>query len=108
MNVLLLLFLAIIIPSAVVAQPTQRPQSGVVKGVTAHRGYSAAYPENTMQAFKAGIAVRADWVELDIHRTKDGKLVVIHDKTTGRTGDKDLIVAETTYEELLEIGRAHV
>ena len=103
MNAFLLVFLTTIIPSAVVAQATQRTQPGVVEGVTAHRGYSAAYPENTMPAFKAGIAIRADWVELDIHRTKDGQLVVIHDKTTGRTGDKDLVVAEATYEELLEV-----
>jgi hypothetical protein len=56
-------------------------------GVTAHRGNSGDYPENTLPAFESGIEVGADWIELDIFRTKDGKLVVIHDKTTARTGD---------------------
>ena len=34
--------------------------------VTAHRGYSAAYPENTIPAFKGAIQVGADWAELDV------------------------------------------
>ncbi len=69
-------------------------------GVTAHRGNSGEYPENTMTALRQGIESGADWIELDIFRTLDGKVVVIHDRTTGRTGDRDLVVAESTYEEL--------
>ena len=42
----------------------------------------------------------ADWLELDIFLTKDGKLVVTHDKTTKRVGDKNLDIAESTYTEL--------
>ncbi|WP_417391857.1 glycerophosphodiester phosphodiesterase [Gimesia sp.] len=69
-------------------------------GVTAHRGNSGEYPENTMPAFRSGVAVGADWIELDIFLTKDGQLVVTHDQTTGRVGDKKLDVAGSTYEEL--------
>ncbi|MEJ7559787.1 MAG: glycerophosphodiester phosphodiesterase family protein [Pedobacter sp.] len=72
-------------------------------GVTAHRGYSAAYPENTMTAFREGIMSGADWVELDIHKTSDGKIVVSHDGKTGRTSGKDLIIANSTYKELQEL-----
>ncbi|QDT29625.1 Glycerophosphoryl diester phosphodiesterase [Gimesia panareensis] len=72
-------------------------------GVTAHRGNSAVNPENTLPAFKSGIAAGADWLELDIFLTKDGKLVVTHDKTTRRVGDKNLDVAESTYAELKTI-----
>jgi glycerophosphoryl diester phosphodiesterase len=72
-------------------------------GVTAHRGNSGEFPENTMPAFKSGIEVGADWIELDIFRTKDGKLVVIHDRTTERVGDKNLGVPDSTYEELLTV-----
>jgi glycerophosphoryl diester phosphodiesterase len=72
-------------------------------GVTAHRGNSAEHPENTIPAFKSGMEIGADWIELDIFRTKDGKLVVIHDRTTGGVGDKNLVVPDSTYEQLLSV-----
>jgi hypothetical protein len=72
-------------------------------GVTAHRGNSGEFPENTIPAFASGIELGADWIELDIFRTKDGKLVVTHDRTTGRVGDRNLDVTESNYDELLRI-----
>ena len=47
--------------------------------VIAHRGASAAFPENTVEAFHGALAAGADWVELDARRTADGALVVHHD-----------------------------
>lgn len=47
--------------------------------VIAHRGASAAYPENTVAAFRGAAAMGAEWVELDARRTADGALVVHHD-----------------------------
>lgn len=64
-------------------------------GVTAHRGNSGDFPENTIPAFQSGIDVESAWIELNILRTKDGQLVVIHDQTTKRVGDQDLVVAES-------------
>ena len=88
----------------------QAGQSGAIpflhNGVTAHRGNSGEHPENTMPAFESGIKSRADWIELDIYRTKDGKLVVIHDQTTGRIGDRNLSVPDSTYDELLTVDLA--
>jgi glycerophosphoryl diester phosphodiesterase len=72
-------------------------------GVTAHRGNSGEYPENTIPAFKSGIEIGADWIELDIFHTKDGRLVVIHDRTTERVGDKNLVVSDSTYEQLFAV-----
>lgn len=72
-------------------------------GVTAHRGNSGEHPENTMPAFRSGIEVGADWIELDVFRTKDGKLVVIHDRTTERVGDRNLAVPDCHYERLLTV-----
>ena len=72
-------------------------------GITAHRGNSAELPENTIAAFQGGIDAEADWLEMDIFRTKDGKLVVTHDRTTKRVGDKSLVVPDSTYEELLTV-----
>ncbi|MBI1314092.1 hypothetical protein GC176_22580 [bacterium] len=72
-------------------------------GVTAHRGNSGEFPENTIPAFQSGIDLGADWIELDIFRTKDGQLVVTHDHTTKRVGDHDLLVAKSTFDELSKV-----
>ncbi|MBL8778669.1 MAG: glycerophosphodiester phosphodiesterase [Acidimicrobiales bacterium] len=48
--------------------------------VIAHRGASAAFPENTVAAFEGARALGADWVELDVRRTADGALVILHDE----------------------------
>jgi glycerophosphoryl diester phosphodiesterase len=49
--------------------------------VIAHRGASAAAPENSLEAFRLAGDMGAHWVELDVHLTADGQLVVIHDAT---------------------------
>jgi glycerophosphoryl diester phosphodiesterase len=51
----------------------------------AHRGASAYAPENTIPAFQLGIEQGADYVEYDLHFTRDGKLVCLHDETLERT-----------------------
>lgn len=72
-------------------------------GVTAHRGNSGEFPENTLPAFASAIKIGCDWLELDVFRTRDGKLVVSHDRNTRRVGDKDLVIADSTYEVLLTV-----
>jgi glycerophosphoryl diester phosphodiesterase len=72
-------------------------------GVTAHRGNSVEYPENTLAAFESGVEAGADWLELDIFRTADGRLVVIHDRSTGRVADRDIDVVASTFAELLAV-----
>jgi glycerophosphoryl diester phosphodiesterase len=53
--------------------------------VLAHRGASAYAPENTLSAFRLAIEQHADWLELDVQQTKDGRLVVFHDLRMERT-----------------------
>lgn len=53
--------------------------AGIMVRVIAHRGASAAAPENTVEAFRLARDLGADWVELDVRRTLDGALVVHHD-----------------------------
>lgn len=65
----------------------------------AHRGASGTAPENTLAAFRRAVDLGADAVELDVHRTADGHLVVIHEPvleatTTGRGAVRDLTLAE--------------
>lgn len=83
------------------------PHAFLNNGVTAHRGNSCAFPENTMRAFESAISVGADWAELDVHRTKDDELVVIHDADTRRVGDVALVVAHATCHELAQVDVAH-
>lgn len=53
--------------------------------IIAHRGASGVAPENTLAAFRKATEIGVDLLELDVHRTKDGELVVIHDGTVNRT-----------------------
>lgn len=53
--------------------------------VIAHRGSSAQAPENTLPAIRRAIAAHADYVEFDVQRTKDHRLVLLHDLTLART-----------------------
>jgi glycerophosphoryl diester phosphodiesterase len=85
-------------------EPQPAPANNFLQnGVTAHRGNSSEFPENSLAALESGIAVGADWIELDIFRSSDGKLVVIHDRQTGRVGDRDLNVTQTPYSELAQV-----
>ena len=53
----------------------------------AHRGASAYAPENTLAAARLGIEMKADLVEVDVQRSRDGALVLLHDNTLARTTD---------------------
>ena len=53
--------------------------------VAAHRGWRDEYPENTMPAFIAMQEMGADAIETDVRMTKDGHLVLIHDRDVQRT-----------------------
>lgn len=64
--------------------------------VIAHRGASAAAPENTLAAFTLAAEQGADGIELDVRRTQDDRLVVIHDETLDRTSDGHGAIAEMT------------
>jgi glycerophosphoryl diester phosphodiesterase len=65
-----------------------------------HRGAAGHAPENTIQAIEKAIALNADFVELDVRRSLDGHLVLIHDAGVDRTTDGHGAVAELTLAEL--------
>lgn len=68
----------------------------------AHRGASGDghAPENTLAAFRKAIEMGVDGVECDVHCTKDGSVVVIHDHTLNRTTDTKGVVEEMTLREV--------
>jgi glycerophosphoryl diester phosphodiesterase len=71
--------------------------------VMAHRGASAKAPENTLIAYKKAIEMGSDWAELDVRQTKDGQIVLMHDKTVHRTTGVKGFVWDFTLEELRKL-----
>lgn len=66
----------------------------------AHRGASGYEPENSLIAFQKAIDLKADGIELDVHLSSDGKLVVIHDETIDRTTNGNGEVNTMSLKEL--------
>lgn len=68
--------------------------------VVAHRGASAEAPGNTLAAFRRALERGARAMEMDVHRTADGHLVVIHDATVDRTTDGSGAIAAMTLDAI--------
>ncbi|KAF2822196.1 tubulin nucleotide-binding domain-like protein [Ophiobolus disseminans] len=75
----------------------RRPQA------IAHRGYKAKFPENTMGAFRGAVEVGADALETDIHLSKDGVVVLSHDKDLKRCFGRDEKLIDCDYEFLSKL-----
>ncbi|WP_154792579.1 glycerophosphodiester phosphodiesterase [Occultella kanbiaonis] len=81
--------------------------AGPIPQIVGHRGASALAPENTLTSFARGVADGADQIELDVHLTADGHVVVHHDPTVDRTavgsGRTTGAIAELTWAQLQEV-----
>jgi glycerophosphoryl diester phosphodiesterase len=84
-------------------QVTARP----VVQITAHRGHARAAPENTLSAMRKAIESGADYAEMDVQLTADGKVVLLHDRDLKRVADVSRRLDEMTYAEVrrLDVGR---
>jgi len=71
--------------------------------VFGHRGAAGLAPENTLPSFALALALGVDVLELDVHASSDGVIVVHHDDTLERTTDGTGLLRERTYEELQEL-----
>lgn len=73
--------------------------------IIAHRGFSSIAPENTLIAFQKAIDSKADYFELDVHKTKNDSLVVIHDSSVDKTSsnNKKGEIAEMNYSDLATV-----
>lgn len=71
--------------------------------ISAHRGASVDYPENTMSAFQGAVDAGADWIELDVQQTKDGMIVVAHDANLKRVAGVRKNIYDMNYDELEDI-----
>ncbi len=91
-------------PPPASATPAPTPTSGAAAGKTialvAHRGGAGLAPENTLASFRKGLELGADYLEMDVHLTRDSIPVVIHDPTIDRTTDGKGRVVDMTLEAL--------
>lgn len=71
--------------------------------IVGHRGAPLEEPENTIESFKKAIGFGVDFFECDVHLTKDGEIVVIHDATLERTTDGKGYVKDYTLSELKKL-----
>ena len=74
--------------------------SGPRPRIGGHRGAAGSMPENTLASFARALEEGAAFVELDVHETRDGEVVVIHDETVQRTTDGAVAVREMRLSEL--------
>jgi glycerophosphoryl diester phosphodiesterase len=75
--------------------------------IAAHRGAHLEAPENSMAAFRKAIDMGIDIIELDVRCTKDGVLVLMHDKTVDRTTDGKGLVSNFTFDEIRRFRLKH-
>ena len=76
--------------------------------VFAHRGGGGLFPENTLEAFDYSAKMGVDFLELDVHSTADGKLVVMHDSSVDRTTDGRGKVNDLTLAELKKLDAGYL
>lgn len=105
--IIILLAVAIFVPSKVLT-PVSNSLSisshlSSAPLMIAHRGFSSLYPQNTLPAFEGAVEAGFDGYELDIHTTKDGKWVVIHDDTVDAMTDGTGNVEDFTFEEIRKL-----
>ncbi|MDR6227076.1 glycerophosphodiester phosphodiesterase family protein [Desmospora profundinema] len=81
------------------AEAVALPSSPATENI-AHRGASGHAPESTLPAFRLANRMGADWIELDVHQTRDGELAVIHDKSVNRTTNGQGAVKNLTLSQL--------
>lgn len=105
-----ILALALLAPAAAAALPPgllpANPWLGTGTLNFAHQGGEIEAPSNTMFAFKTALAKGADVIELDVHATSDGEIVVLHDATVDRTTDGAGRVDAMTLSEIQQLDAA--
>lgn len=95
---LLVLFLTVAVSWGLAAEPAMP-----TGGVCAHRGGGATHPENTLPALREAVRLGVPMVEFDLALTRDGELVLMHDRTVDRTTDGKGRVSDFTLAELKKL-----
>jgi glycerophosphoryl diester phosphodiesterase len=104
-RLVLLLAASLLVPGVGHASESPWPERRVIH--MAHQGGEWEAPSNTMFAFRRALDRGVDMIELDVHSTVDGRLVVIHDATVDRTTNGSGRVSEMTLRELRRLDAAY-
>jgi len=80
---------------------------GLRPRIFGHRGASGSAPENTLISFEKAIEVGADILEMDVHATSDGHIVVMHDPAVGRTTNGKGLISALTLKQLKKLDAGH-
>jgi glycerophosphoryl diester phosphodiesterase len=98
--------LFVLAPLALWADLSRYTAARPVVRVTAHRGHARAAPENTLSAIRKAIESGADYVEMDVHQTADGVVVLLHDRDLKRVAGVSRRLDELSYDEVrkLDVG----
>lgn len=87
----------------VVHSAMERQSVGGETLIVAHRGASGEAPENTLAAMELAVEQGADWVEIDVQETRDGAVVVAHDRDLMKIGGVPLGIREASLADLQEV-----
>lgn len=71
--------------------------------IASHRGGAQCWPENSRLAFRQSVGLPVEFVEFDIHRSRDGVLIVHHDPKLGRTAEGAGAIADKSWDELRQV-----
>ena len=104
----LLVILTIVSLGALAEDRTERLRDNLFNNpkyvtIVAHRGDWRNHPENSIPAFKSCIDMGIDMIEIDVQRTKDGKLILMHDRTVDRCTNGKGKIEDMTYDEIQKL-----
>jgi len=71
--------------------------------IIGHRGARGIEPENTMRSFQKAVELQVDYIECDVHMTKDGRIVLMHDHTVDRTTNGSGAVNSFSFDEIRKL-----
>jgi len=100
---ILLIGILVLIPviNVVRAYFMKYPSQEIIK--IGHRGAAGLAPENTLFAIDSGLSYHVNYIEIDVRETRDGQIIVMHDKTVDRTTNGTGAVDDLTYPEIAEL-----
>ncbi len=104
LGVIILLILGYILlslsPLYLIPDKTMSKNKHIIVG---HRGAGGLAPENTLAAIKIGLENKVDRIEIDVHQSLDGKIVVMHDETLDRTTNGKGPIKSKTWDEISQL-----
>ena len=103
MKLITLIPILLLLAAKADCQPNPVPKARHKYIVVAHRGDHTVYPENTLEGYAATIRDGADYIEIDLRTTTDGKLISMHDASVNRMTDSKGLIKDLTLQQIAEL-----